>query len=111
MRYGKPAGLKMLRMASRAAIVMQQIDRYPPVVHPIGYEQPGTGRKGLNFSPWFALGVDGMAQDDGHALLHEVTRYFLDDRGAYHHHRSTASMVLSDYCRIRDCSTGVPPDH
>lgn len=110
MRYGKPAGLKMLRMASRAAIVMQQIDRYPPVLHPIVYEQPETGRKVLNFSPWFALGVDGMAQDEGDALLHEVTRYCLDERGAYHHQWSLDDMVLWDNWRMMHCATGVPRD-
>lgn len=110
MRYGKPAGLKMLRVASRAALVMQQIDRYPPVVHPIVYEQPGTGRKVLNFSPWFALGVDGMAQDEGDALLHEVNRYCLDERGAYHHQWSMDDMVLWDNWRMMHCATGVPRD-
>jgi taurine dioxygenase len=110
MRYGKPAGLEMLRTSSRAAIVMQQIDRYPSVVHPMVYEQPETGRAVLNFSPWFALGVDGMSQDEGDALLHEVTRHCLDERGAYHHQWAIDDMVLWDNWRMMHCATGVPRD-
>ena len=110
MRYGRPEGLKMVRMHSRAAIVMEQIDRYPPVVHPIVYEQPETGRKVLNFSPWFAPGIDGLGQDESDALLREVARHCLEERAAYYHQWSMDDMVLWDNWRMMHCATGVPED-
>lgn len=110
MRYGKPEGLRMLRMSSRAAVVMEQIERYPAVVHPLVYEQRETGRKVLNFSPWFALGVDGMSEDEGDALLHEVARHCLDESRAYFHRWSMDEMVLWDNWRMMHCATGVPRD-
>jgi taurine dioxygenase len=108
MRYGKPPGLTMLRMSSRAAVVMEQIERYPAVLHPLVYEQPETGRKVLNFSPWFALGIDGMAPDEGDVLLCEVTRHCIDEGRAYFHRWSMDDMVLWDNWRMLHCATGVP---
>jgi alpha-ketoglutarate-dependent taurine dioxygenase len=110
MRYGKPPRLSMLRTSSRAAVVMRQIERYPAVVHPLVYEQPQTGRRVLNFSPWFALGVEGVPDDEGDALLHELARHCLDESGAYCHRWSPGDMLLWDNWRMLHSATGVPPD-
>ena len=110
MRFGRPAGLRLLRIHPRGASVMERIDQYPPVTHPMVYQQPGTGRKVLNFSPWFAVGIEGMDDDDSRDILEQITRYALDESGAYYHDWRMGDMVLWDNWRMMHCACGISPD-
>ncbi len=71
-RFGATPGLKLRRMDPRSSKLMDRPDGFPEVVHPLVFRQPGTGRKVLNVSPWFALGIEGMDSLEGDALLEEV---------------------------------------
>jgi taurine dioxygenase len=107
-RFGATPGLHMRRMDPRAAKVMARPEGHPVVVHPMVFEQPETGRKVLNVSPWFALGIDGMEGPEGDALLEEVVRHAVDERGAYFHRWRAGDMVLFDNWRMMHCALGVP---
>lgn len=79
-------------------------------VHPLVYTQASTGRKILHVSPWFADGVEGMENEEGDSLLHEVIDYVLQPELMYFHKWQPDDMVLWDNWRMLHSSCGVPPD-
>ncbi|MCB2077642.1 MAG: TauD/TfdA family dioxygenase [Novosphingobium sp.] len=78
-------------------------------VHPMVYEQAGSGRKILHVSPWFADGIEGMENEEGDALLAEVISYVISPDLMYFHKWREGDMVLWDNWRMLHCATGVPP--
>lgn len=78
-------------------------------IHPMVYEQAGTGRKILHVSPWFAEGIVGMENAEGDALLGEVIEAVLRPELMYFHKWQEGDMVLWDNWRMLHCATGVPP--
>jgi taurine dioxygenase len=109
-RFGATPGLQLIRMDPRSTKLMARPEGHPVVVHPMVYEQPETGRRVLNVSPWFALGIEGMAGPEGDALLEEVVGHATDERRAYVHEWSPDDMVLFDNWRMMHCARGVPED-
>jgi len=79
-------------------------------IHPAVYEQPGTGRKVLHISPWFADGIEGMENEEGDALLGEVIAHILNPELMYFHKWRAGDMVLWDNWRMLHCACGVPPE-
>lgn len=79
-------------------------------IHPAVYEQPGTGRKILHVSPWFAEGIVGMENEEGDALLREVVAHILQPELMYFHKWQPGDMVLWDNWRMLHCACGVPPE-
>ena len=87
--------------------VAQQAE-FERVHHPAVRAQAGTGRKLLNISQWFALGIQGRETADGDALLDEVIGQATDESHAYDHHWREGDMVLWDNLRVMHCSRGMP---
>ena len=106
-RFGATPGLKLLRMDPRSKKIMERPEGHPQVIHPMVFEQPETGRKVLNVSPWFALGIEGMEGPEGDALLSEVVAHSIDEKSAYFHKWSMNDMVLWDNWRTLHCACGV----
>lgn len=79
------------------------------VVHPMVFEQPQTGRKVINVSPWFADGILGMENEEGDALLREVISHLVKPERTYFHKWVPGEMVLWDNWRMLHCATGTPP--
>lgn len=78
------------------------------VIHPLVYTQPETGRKVLNVSPWHAVAVEGMENEEGDAILREVIDLALRPDRAYVHEWQMNDMVLWDNWRMLHSAFGVP---
>jgi taurine dioxygenase len=74
------------------------------------FTQPETGRKVLNLSPWFAQGIEGMENDEGDALLHQLVEHTLDPSTMCIHRWRPTDMVLCDNWRMLHSASGVAPD-
>jgi taurine dioxygenase len=109
-RFVHVPNLKMRRLRNSSARIMERVDTFPRVVHPLVFTQPETGRKVLNLSPWFAQGIEGMEHDEGDDLLHRLVEHTLDSRGIYVHHWRMTDMVLWDNWRMLHSASGVEPD-
>lgn len=107
-RFGATPGLRILRMDPRAAKLMQRPEGHAVVIHPMVFEQAETGRKVLNVSPWFALGIEGMEGPEGDALLAEVVAHATSESTAYFHKWDMDDMALFDNWRMMHCALGVP---
>jgi taurine dioxygenase len=108
--FGRTADVHVERFSDQVARVQARLDDFPRVLHPMVYTQRETGRKVLNLSPWFAVGIHGMENEEGSALLERVASYCVDSRRAYFHSWRIDDMVLWDNWRVLHCATGAPAD-
>jgi len=81
---------------------------YPPVVHPLVFAQPETGRKVLNLSPMFADSILGLDAAESDALLRALALHLTNEDHAYDHVWQPGDMVLWDNWRMLHCARGVP---
>ena len=109
-KFGRPDSIRFVRGAKSFMKIMQREFQYPRVLHPMVFEQPETGRKVLNVSPAFAVGIYEMGGPQGDALLREVIGHCIDRANSYFHHWLPGDMVLWDNWRTLHCATGVPAD-
>jgi taurine dioxygenase len=107
-RFGARPQAKMVQWSENRRDIHSRRSDYPLVMHPMTYTQAETGRKVLNVSPWFAVGVHGMEGEAGDALLSRVVEHIIDDRRAYYHRWQPTDMVLWDNWRMLHCAKGVP---
>lgn len=108
-RFGKRPGAKLAREGGQFAKIMARVDDYPSVLHPMVYSQAETGKKVLNVSPWFALGIDGMEKEEGDKLLSEIVDICVDADNAYFHEWMPNDLVLWDNWRMLHCAEGIDP--
>lgn len=111
-RFGLKHEIEHVRYSRITQSVKDSVDRgdYPDILHPMVYEQPETGRKVLNVSPWFAMGIYEMRNAEGDALLEEVTQHLTNEENAYYHHWRPDDMVLWDNWRTLHSAVGVLPE-
>lgn len=102
--------VSLMRMAKTGFAIQSRKFTYPRVIHPMVFVQEETGRKVLNVSPAFALGIYEMGGWDGDELLREVIAIATDPAYAYYHDWRMGDMVLWDNWRTLHSFTGVPPD-
>lgn len=101
---------KCIRLSRNIQIAATHPSVQTRVIHPLVYTQPETGRKVLNVSPWHAVAIEGMENEEGDALLREVIDHCIRPEGAYFHRWQYNDMVLWDNWRMLHCACGVPPD-
>ena len=110
-KFGKPDSLKLVANATGMVSIAARIDRdFPPVLHPMVFTQPETGRKVLNVSPTSALGIYEMQNEEGEALLAEIVSHMTNPDQAYFHAWHENDLVLWDNWRTLHCAEGVPDD-
>jgi taurine dioxygenase len=108
-KFGKPKSLTLIANAAALESMAARIDQdFPPVVHPMVYVQPETGRKVLNVSPTSAIGIHEMPNSEGDALLEEVLSYTLNPALAYWHDWQETDLLLWDNWRTLHSAEGVP---
>jgi len=81
---------------------------YPPVVHPLVFTQPETGRKVLNLSPMFAESILGLEDRESDELLRVLAFHITDEIRCYDHRWLAGDMVLWDNWRMIHCARGIP---
>ncbi len=111
-KFGKPDGLKLISTSSAMESILDRLERdFPPSVHPLVYAQAETGRKVLNISPAYAVGIEGMDNAEGDALLEEVIDHCLASDAVYYHPWQNGDMVAWDNWRILHNAEGTPERH
>jgi taurine dioxygenase len=82
---------------------------FPPIVQPLVYVQPETGRKVLGFTPLPRQRVIGLEPAESDALLARLADHATDERFAYFHEWQADDLVLWDNLRMLHQACGVPP--
>ena len=107
--FAEIGNIRLVRMAKSGFSIQTRKFTYPRVIHPMVYTQAESGRKVLNVSPAFAIGIYEMGGADGDELLREVIALCTEPQYAYMHEWRMGDMVLWDNWRVLHCFTGVPP--
>ncbi len=68
----------------------------PPIVHPLVHTHPVTGRKALYLDSTTTVGIDGMDDASGAALLEEIYEFATRPEFVYRHHWQVGDVLLWD---------------
>ena len=109
-KFGRTARVRVERFSPDVISIQSRLDDFPRVLHPLVYTQRETGRKVLNLSPWFAVGIHGMENPEGDILLEQVAQHIVRDQRPYYHDWEMGDMVLWDNWRVLHSAAGSPVD-
>ncbi len=68
----------------------------PPIVHPLVHTHPVTGREALYLDSTTTVGIDGMDDASGAALLEEIYEFATRPEFVYRHHWQVGDVLLWD---------------
>ena len=68
----------------------------PPILHPLVHTHPTTGRTALYLDSTTAVGIDGMDETSGSALLEEIYQFATRPEFVYRHHWRVGDALLWD---------------
>src|SRR5688572_19134075 len=74
----------------------EKYEPLPPVTHPLVRRHPVTGRRSLFISPHTMEGVAGMPEEEGRALLDELTAFAIQERFVYRHEWEKDDVIMWD---------------
>lgn len=84
----------------------------PDVLHPVVRTHPFTGRKCLYVNRGFTVGIDGMPEDEGNALLTELFAHCIRPEFMYCHKWQVGDLVMWDNCSMVHKGVGnYGPEH
>jgi len=78
-----------------------EIDRNPPVTHPIVRTHPRTGRKCLYIMRDDCTGIDGMDGDEAAALIAALADHIVKPAFIYRHQWRAGDVLLWDNCMVQ----------
>lgn len=108
-KFGKPESFILIRDNPRWKKYNEHPELFPRVIHPMIFIHPETGMKLLNVSPWFAVSISGMEDNEGDDLLAEIVTYATDPNRAYYHNWAAGEMLAFENWRVLHASAGVDP--
>lgn len=80
----------------RPPLTREQLAEVPDVEHPVVRTHPETHRKALFVNEGFTVGITGMGQDDGHALLERLFEHSVRPEHVYRHRWRAHDLVMWD---------------
>lgn len=99
--FGVPSDVRLLRSSAGMDSIVARLARdFPPVSHPLVLTQAETGRRVLNFSPCYAVGVEDMPDDEAHDLLAALSEHCTSADHAYRHEWRVGDLVAWDNWRM-----------
>ena len=89
----------------------EQAAKIREVSHPVVRTHPESGRKALYVNPGFTVGIEGLAETDGAALLAELFDHIDDARFQYRHVWRQRDLVFWDNRCVMHHATDYDPVH
>ena len=84
----------------------EERERFKPVRQVLRRTHPVTGRKSLYCSPRFTIGLKGIDEEEGDALLDELIAHSIKKEFRYRHHWSDSDVVMWDNRCVNHRATG-----
>jgi taurine dioxygenase len=78
-----------------------EIQRYPPVRHPIVRTHPFTGRKCLYVMRDDCVGIHGMEREEAEALIAALADHIVKPSFVYRHQWQPGDLLLWDNCTVQ----------
>ena len=84
----------------------QQLDKHPPVKHPLVYRHPESNEIILFASPRFTIGISDIPEDEGQAILDELFEVVERTNAKLEYHWATGDVVMWDNRSVLHCAMG-----
>jgi taurine dioxygenase len=78
-----------------------EVDRYPPVKHPIVRMHPYTGRKCLYVMRDDCIGIEGIDPEEAEALITALADHIVKPAFIYRHHWRPSDLLMWDNCTVQ----------
>jgi taurine dioxygenase len=78
-----------------------EIDRYPPVTHPIVRTHPYTGKKCLYVMRDDCTGIEGLEQDEAEAIIAALADHIVKPAFVYRHQWRAGDVLMWDNCTVQ----------
>ncbi|MGE4044764.1 MAG: TauD/TfdA dioxygenase family protein, partial [Acetobacteraceae bacterium] len=78
-----------------------EIERNPPVRHPIVRTHPHTGRKCLYVMRDDCTGIEGLEQDEAEALIAALADHIVKPEFIYRHQWRAGDLLMWDNCLVQ----------
>ena len=78
-----------------------EIDRFPPVRHPIARIHPSTGRKCLYVMRDDCAGIEGLEAEEAQALIVALAEHITKPRFVYRHEWRVGDVLMWDNCTVQ----------
>ena len=95
-RYGDRYSMMASEDTDRPPLTPEQLAGVPDVVHPVVRTHPQTGRKVLFVNEGFTVGIAGMPEPEGKALLQKLFQHSVQSSGIYAHRWRAGDLVMWD---------------
>jgi taurine dioxygenase len=94
----------------RGSDLLEPADRdLPPVRHPLVGIHPETGRPSLYFNAHHILGIVGLSQEEGQALIEELKEHQIAPDAVYRHAWHVGDLITWDNrCTLHAATGGYP---
>ena len=80
----------------RPKLTAAQLAETPDVAHPIVRTHPFTGRKSLYVTKGECIGIEGVPEDEGRAVIEELHDHCLKDEFLYRHEWRVGDLLMWD---------------
>jgi len=82
-------------------VTQEQLDKNPPVDHPIARTHPATGRKAIYVTADECTGISGMPEAEALALLKQLSEQVVRPEFQYHHKWQVGDVLMWDNCAVQ----------
>ncbi len=101
-----PEGYRAGRGDERSMKILPSDDAYRVQEHPLVRTHPETGRKALWVNAVYTVGIKGMTDDEGAALVKRLCRHATEERFVYKHKWATDMLTMWDNRSVQHCAQG-----
>ncbi|MBV9858557.1 MAG: TauD/TfdA family dioxygenase [Alphaproteobacteria bacterium] len=87
---------KRIENSPRPKLTAQQLAETPDVAHPVVRTHPFTGRKSLYVTEGECIGIEGMPEDEGRAVISELHHHCIKPEFIYTHKWQVGDLLMWD---------------
>ena len=104
-RYGDRYRMMAEVDRDRPPLTPEQLAEVPDVVHPVVRTHPETGRRALFVNEGFTIGIVGLPEAEGKALLDALFDHSVQPARVYRHRWQAGDLVMWDNRCTMHCAT------
>ena len=94
-------GAKKRGVNKPVKLTQEQIDKNPPVTHPVARTHPISGRKAIYVTSDECTGIEGMPDDEALALIQRLSDHVVKPQFQYHHKWQIGDVLMWDNCAVQ----------
>ena len=94
-------GAKKRGVKKAVKLTQEQIDKNPPVSHPIARTHPINGRKAIYVTADEVTGIEGMPDEEALPLIKRLSDHVVKPEFQYHHKWQIGDVLMWDNCAVQ----------